>query len=239
MLLFGCAGSQGAPSAGQAQPAAGVQKTTPAPATNPDSAATSPPAAEPNAAPVVSNSAASSGTSFADLMGMRSNLKWRVDYDLTTSASGATAIQMTQYVKGSNIRTDTAAGGQSIRTYILGDKYYTCMQQGAWTCFVIQMSATDAQSKVESEPSKYASVPDGTMQIAGVSTSCFKLDNVEGAAMRYCFSQDGVPLYFSVTSTSDGQKMDTIMSATGYTTAVSDADFVLPAAAQEMPSYGG
>jgi len=244
MLMFGCAGAQGTPAApakANAQtPSPAAQAPTPAPAapaTTPATAPTTAPATTPAAAP---EKVAATGTGFADYMGMRSTSKWKIEYDVSTG--GATTIPMTQYTRGNDIRTDTAVGGQTTRAYLLGTKYYSCMEQaGAWTCFEFGMPAGSAQSKIETEPSKYAAVADGTMQVAGTTANCFKL-NVEGTAMRYCFSKEGVPLYLSSSGTANGQKVDTIMTARSYTLSVSDSDFELPAASQAMPSlpsYGG
>ncbi|MCX6770372.1 MAG: hypothetical protein NT051_06930 [Candidatus Micrarchaeota archaeon] len=172
---------------------------------------------------------------------MRSKTQWKATYDITTDMTAA-KMPMTQYVKGDKSRIDSAVAGYTGRAYVLAGKYYSCMQQASeWTCYESSMDAAqaDVQSQLQSNPSKYKSVSDGTKQVAGVTASCFKLENVEGAAMRYCFAKEGVPLYISITGTSGGQAATIVMTATSYTTDVSDSDFALPAAAQQMPSYPG
>ena len=252
MLFFGCTSQQSenkaaAPATGQAKTTAPAAQTqagasasaatgTPSSAT----AASAPATATAGAAPA--EQPESAGSSFLDLMGMGSKTQWKIEYDITSNMATAAKMQMTQYMKGDKSRTDSALGGYASRIYVLGNKYYNCMQQASeWTCYEISMGTTqaDVQAQIKSDPSKYKSVSDGTMQVAGVTANCFKLDNVEGAAMRYCFAKEGVPLYVSITSTSGGQTGTTVMTATSYTTDVSDSDFALPAAAQQMPSYPG
>ena len=68
--------------------------------------------------------------------------------------------------------------------------------------------------------------------IAGASATCFKY-NVELVEMEYCYSNGGVPLYIKVIS-ADGSNE---MTATEYSSSVSDSEFSLPVEPQkfEMP----
>ena len=111
---------------------------------------------------------------------------------------------------------------------------------GAWTCFKFSMAGQDssagAKEEVESNPQKYNIVADGTMQVAGVIANCFKLGDVQGFAIRYCYSAEGVPLYYKTTGTAEGKSFEYEMKAKSYSTSVPDSEFELPASPQELPT---
>jgi len=165
-----------------------------------------------------------------------SNVGYKVDYTITSTGAGVdTTLTMTMYVYGENSRTDTSAEGMEARTYIVDNEMYVCSQTGdAWMCLSMGPTPATSADELEANQATYApiSMPDKT--IAGVTGHCYKLEDVEGYDMEYCFSDDGAILW---TKTS-GEGITTEMTATSYSTAVTDADFVLPAEVTEIPSYG-
>ncbi|VVB99945.1 Uncharacterised protein [uncultured archaeon] len=231
LLLFGCAGS--APQ----QPATGGNNNVPP----------APPAGQNNnmpPAPPAGNGTQASGqqpsaSAFdALLSALKSASGWKVSYTITMTGSQPT--YMTQYVKGTEkIRMDISAEGTETRTYMLGKDSYTCMNSGGWTCFKFSnaVSGNDAiglEQGMESDSAKYTVTADGTMLVANVPVTCYKVTSTDGTS-RYCVSAEGVPLYIQTTSSQNGVAYVTEMTATAYTPSASDSDFTLPAAAQEMP----
>lgn len=228
MLLFGCSGSQpqaqGVPASGQAQ----QQQQAGANGTAQGQQAASPPAND-----------------FARLMGLKTNAAWKVTYDVAslsnTSSNGFVVSSnmtyvATQYMKGADMRTDMVVGSTTVRSYILSGIFYSCYDIAEkWACTKYpqsaQVSTVLAQGEVEKNPGKYAAVPDGTMQLAGVTANCFNVTGLEsGFTIRYCFSSEGAPLYILVTGMADGRPQYMEIKATEYSKQVLDSDFVLPAA---------
>ncbi len=163
---------------------------------------------------------------------------WMVTYLM--SGTDMQASELSQYVMGGEkLRTDFVVSGTETRTYILDKDFYTCTNDGAWTCFKFEMqeSASDMSyqlgSEVESNPNKYTITADGTMEVAGVTASCYRIVSDEGTT-RYCVSAEGVPLYIQTNSGTGEEGTMIEMKATTYSTQVSEADFALPAEAQEM-----
>ncbi len=200
---------------------------------------------ESKAADKVDKGAGSSGEAeFLKLLGGKVNLEYKVAYDLKTVADKQTvAMQYTQYMKTEKkIRMDSTYQGMESQTYMVSDTYTMCTKQsGAWTCFKLdtpkeQAADTKAyETKIEDNPSDYSTISDGTMQVAGVTATCFKITGVaDKLTSRYCF-KDGVPLYIYMEY--DGGSSE--MKATSYSTRVSDSEFVPPAKAQDMNALIG
>jgi hypothetical protein len=175
------------------------------------------------------------------------NLQWKIAYDLKSSAQGEqTTMQMTQYMKGEQkFRTDMTVQGMESRMYMVNEVYTMCTKSdGNWACFKSEPSKDTTAStekwedSYEEDTTKYNIVEDGTKNVAGVSTKCFKITEISNtkATVRYCFANDGAPLYMFFT---DGENTSE-MIATSYTKSVSDSDFNPPAEAQDMSAmYGG
>ncbi len=157
---------------------------------------------------------------------------YKVDYTLTMT--GAEPITKTVYVSGKKIRTDMVANGINIQMYILADGTYSCNNAaGSWMCTSMPTQASSTEDLVSNQAT-YTPISMSDKTIAGVTGHCYKLENVNGYDMEYCFSDDGAILWTKTV----GEGTTTEMTATSYSTAVTDADFVLPAEVTEMPSYG-
>lgn len=234
VLLFGCSGQQ---TAAPTAPAPTPAKTAPAPA--PAAPANAPAPAPTPAAPAQANnasagtnpapeqpSAAPSSASDALLGALTGNSGYKVVYQVT--AGTAASYEMTEYLKGGNMRTDIALSGMQSRTYVISGKVTSCILAGTtWSCNALPSQNTqsvDIGEQLKADPSKYAITADGTQTVAGVAATCYKVVGTD-ATVRYCISSEGVPLYVKTTA----QGMDVVMQATSYSTSVTDADFALPA----------
>lgn len=242
ILLFGCAGWQNQQAGGQqggAQPSGGAPQAGGAGAGG--NAGTS------------GSSGAGTGSSgqpaenaLDSLLGLlKLNSGWKVTYQLSGTGMQGTS-EMSQYVKGlDKLRTDVSAAGTQTRTYLLGTNIYFCTNSGEWSCMKFSIPqndssqlAADLEKNLEANPSKYTVLPDGTMQIAGVSATCFKVASEDGN-VRYCVSNEGVPLYTKTTAESGGKTVEFEMKATSYSTSVTDSDFSLPAEPTEFTLPSG
>jgi hypothetical protein len=240
MLLLGCSGSGPAPQSAPPQPPAAVQNQAP-PSQPAQPAATSANESGPQAAP-------SALSDFMSLVGMKATGQWKVDYQLQTNSTGSNmTLPMTRYVEGADrLRTDLTVSRSSIRTYAVSGSYYFCiMMSGAssWTCYQLSEPVEDnitmAMSNIESNLPNYTIVADGTMQAAGATATCFSITGLPNSdEARECFSQEGVPLYFKLTTTG-ANAMQLEATATSYSMGVSDSDFELPAQPTQSNGTGG
>ena len=166
---------------------------------------------------------------------------WKIEMEISTNVPGLPMLRVTQYHMNGNKRIDTVNNGSESRDYDLQSQYVTCTgdSAGTWECFDISDTVNrvvlDASGYVDNNPSKYSFVPDGSVQIAGISATCFKSDDVEGYGIRYCFAPDGAILYTKAGTqgTYAGNPIETEMKAVSYSTQVSGTDFVPPATPQK------
>ena len=207
-------------------PPAQEQQTPADPPTPPPANDQTPPAAQDNAAAM-------------ELQSMFSNqegVEFMVTYTLTSNVQG-TAIDgtMSEWVKGTKIRMDSAAMGSETRSYVTDGAVTFCNKPtGSWMCFEQEVTpdeSTTAKETLKDNTLDYTIVKIANRQIAGTTASCYAISDVEGYDMEYCFSPEYVPLYISVT----GDEYASTMTATAYATTVTDADFVPPAEPSEMP----
>ena len=181
--------------------------------------------------------------SLKEFFSMKTQLEYMVQYNINANVAGQqTSTAMTHYVKGiTRMRTDTETQGMELRTVIDNGKIYTCTTAtGQWMCFEteVDMSMSDIQqAEVEDNPEQYdiRALPDRT--IAGVQTKCFEID-VEDGKVSYCYSPQGVPLYVKTEGTTEGIAYLSEMTATAYSTTVSDSVFEIPAEPGAMPDFG-
>jgi hypothetical protein len=149
---------------------------------------------------------------------------------------------MAQWFKGDKLRMDTVTSSGEGRTYMLGKDFIVCTKEGTWTC--IKMTSGDESyegqdmpdseldddmlAELEAVQSKIKKLADRT--VAGEKCSCYAWSfNTEGS-YEYCYSKKGIPMYIDVKSESGNWRM----TATDFSTSVSDSDFELPAEPQDM-----
>ena len=252
MLLFGCTGQAATPNTQQAgqQPGGQPQAGAPQQPQAPSGQANGTPlqggqqTGQQTAGAQEQPSTTSASDEFASILGLRSTLQYKVAYDVATEAAGQQmSVQMSQYIKGlSKMRTDSTYSGIESRTYLLDKTFYTCTKQAAWNCMKMavqeEQGSTQAMDNVQSNISDYQVVADGTMQVAGVTATCYKVTGKDIEYYRSCHSPEGVPLYIKMQTSAAGQSSTTEMTASSYSTSVPDSDFVLPAAATELPTAG-
>lgn len=158
----------------------------------------------------------------------KSDLEYMVSYEMETDGQ---VQEMTQYVSGSDLRTDMVVEEMEVRTYMT-DAFYSCTEDDGWTCLKIdyeQPEYESIQSDVEQNYDDYSIAYTGTRAMAGTTASCYELIGDQGT-VEYCLSNEHVPLY--IRTESDGYLAE--MTATTYSASVSDSVFELPAEATEL-----
>jgi hypothetical protein len=197
--------------------------------------------------PTTQTTAVSSGGALDDIkgllgMGLR---QYMVVYQMTFSGQNQPGYSgtMTYYLKSDGkVRTDTSADQMETRIYVKAGSATSCTKQGEeWACYIIpvQQDQTDVGKNLEDaknniDTSPVTPLPDRVL--AGVNCKCFKMTVTTKAPQEivwdetYCLSPEGVPLYTEAKSAS----LQSVMTATKYSTQVSDADFVPPAEPQDL-----
>jgi hypothetical protein len=184
---------------------------------------------------------------FEELFSTKAATEFKVDYVIKTSAEGQTMTStMSQYMKGEEkIRADMAFNDMESRTYIMGEDFTTCTRQdnAEWSCYKLpeseqgdeEVPIVEVKEDFEENPDEYTITRDGTMQVAGVTATCYKMTTTgeDASVVTYCFSKEAVPLYVKMES----DEYLTEMTATTYSTRVSNSDFNLPEGA-EVQEYG-
>ena len=172
------------------------------------------------------------------LSSLKSAQLWSATYSITDSGlPGVSTIS--QYVRNGEVRIDMNAATYKVRTYLLGQKAYSCTDRGAgWFCNSFRRELYEGEpipsdllyslgTGLSAQPELYNIAGDGKMAIAGASADCYSLTGAN-ATIKYCVSAKGVPLYMKYGST-NGKPVTSVISATQVGIAT-DADFVLPAA---------
>jgi hypothetical protein len=159
----------------------------------------------------------------------RTSREFRIEYELKTTLEGQTTSSKTiEHVKGEEkIRSDLINGATETRTYFVDDALTTCSHSGSeWECARYDVSGEEGiNTNVAAQLQQFDVQRDGSMEIAGVNTSCYKVySSAEESAVRYCFTTDALPLYV-LTQTPE---FTSEMTATTYSTTVADAEFELP-----------
>lgn len=221
-VLAACGGTA-APSAQSAAPTTAA--ATAAAASASAQAAATAPAATPG------------GPNISDILKAGKTSSYKVTYKWTTSAGGQTQTsEQTWYYKPPLARFDFAAGpGATFSVYALPDGTYVCTgaggqlfcQKGPAGSGLDANPAASFGLQLQDHPEQFNSSFAGTRTIAGQAASCYAVKALTGATfgdVTSCYSSGGVPLYTQIKS----QGSEFTMEASGFSTNVSDADFVLP-----------
>lgn len=187
---------------------------------------------------------ASAFEEFTDLFSMKMKLEYQVDYEMTTTTNGQTQeMQMAQYVKGDQIRSDVEFDGIESQTYMTGSSIISCTNDGEWMCIEMEMESSspidDLEEQIETNVQaghdmNVEKLPSRT--VAGTSTNCFRVETDDGS-VDYCLTKEGIPLYVESSGTSDSTTYDMLMEATSYSTSVPNSAFTPPAEPSQMPSF--
>jgi hypothetical protein len=159
----------------------------------------------------------------------KTSREFRIEYDLKTTLEGQTTNSKTiEHVKGDEkVRSDLINGATETRTYFVDDALTTCSHTGSeWECARYDVSGEEGlNTDVAAQLEQFDVQRDGIMEVAGVSTNCYKVySSAEESTVRYCFTSDALPLYV-LTQTPE---FTSEMTATTYSTTVADAEFELP-----------
>lgn len=183
---------------------------------------------------------------FLDFMAGKTNLEWKIAYDLTTTVDGETTKStMTQYMKTEKkFRFDSTYDGIESQMFMVNDVLTACTKMdGKWSCFKITSDKEEEstpsnvkfEESFEENPDDYSIVSDGTKQVAGVTAKCFKVvEKTQDAVVRYCI-KDNLPLY--IYSAYEGTTSE--MIATSYSKSVPDSAFTPPAEAKDLSEMMG
>lgn len=182
---------------------------------------------------------------FEDLVAKGESSEFKVNYQTTTNVKGQTeVIESTWFLKDKNFRMDDKGNveGQAYESRMITskDSAVMCNKQGSWTCFDLGLNPEDAQQEQEGQAEMMktedidkdlgiTAAPD--KKIAGTTAKCF-IVATEGASSEFCYSKEGIPLYFETNAEGEGASF--IQEATSYSKKVSDSDFEPPAIVQDM-----
>jgi hypothetical protein len=229
ILLFGCASQEQAGS--QNNPAIFPQEKNATPG-----------------GPINSEVSKSAADEFASFVSMRGGGERKVEYSIDLGSDVNGSSEMVSYSKGNKTRVDTSVMGFSARSYEMDGNLYTCgIRNESWFCIQNKMPTASgsgvATLSMIKNLSEFSIGSDGMMNIAGAAAKCFKLvylgrsgpippgitlSYVNGTALKYCFSQEGIVLYARTAANATATEAMEI-KADSYTKHVSDSDFELPA----------
>jgi len=170
---------------------------------------------------------------FGDFAAKFQSLKFKADYDVTSSASPET-MKLTEFIGFGKFRMDLTAQGTETRFY--SPEGVTCINQaGQWACFNLPQQQTPPSEQVAGiveAPADYDTTYDGTMTVAGTTGQCFLIVKKSDPSVktRACFSGEGALLY-SKTDTPQGSST---ITATSFSTSISESDFTPPAEPQGL-----
>ena len=242
---------------GAAQPAASAAASAQA-TTAASAAATSAATTAPTTAPTA---AATADQDKALLDALRTRTAtWKVTYDFTISSQPGTKNTLTQYFKSPNFRQDvtTTVGGQTqtFTTIVNSQGTFTCGAFGTQGNGCINFGALGGATRTGAPTTgggttggPGSSGPQGaptditgynlvfttSKTVAGQSTRCYSFSGTTtgGAEILSCYNAQAVPLYMSVKAA--GQTTE--MTATAFSTTVTDADFALPYPVTQLPGF--
>ncbi|MBI2572897.1 hypothetical protein HYV86_03500 [Candidatus Woesearchaeota archaeon] len=122
------------------------------------------------------------------------------------------------------------------KTILDGDMIYSCTNMaGSWMCYKMQTNTLLASEQLEKdvETNKVNPVYKGACNIAGETGSSYEIINQDSEA-TVCYTADGILLEMTTS-----KPIQSSLKATSIKRSVDASAFVLPAAAQDMPSFPG
>lgn len=180
-------------------------------------------------------STADAKTELKNILSKKDTLEYKIAYTINTAELKNTP--MTQYMKGRNMRIDATVDGVESQAYIKGSEIYSCSKAPeGWFC--VGFETTDSiKEQISYIPADHLDETHNAYNvkrmekrtIAGVSAQCYKTESTQdNSYSEHCYSSDNIPLYMKTVSGEPGT-IATEITATSYSTSVSDADFELPA----------
>jgi len=168
--------------------------------------------------------------------GMNMNeMEYKIVYDLVGTGDYAYSGRQELVMKGNDFKSSIETEEGTFETYIVNEEFVSCSKiDGGWTCTKFEFDETQVEdSKEEADidyseeimdqiaEEEYKILPE--RMIAGVKAFCFELvSDIQKA--EYCYSYEGVPLYWYL----EEEGITSKMTAVEYSTSVSDADLEYP-----------
>jgi hypothetical protein len=224
--------------------ASGAAPSSSAPAAT-QAAATTAATTAPTAAAASPAATANPDTALIDLI-RGGKAAYRVTYEMKTTGGGqSTTATYTQSYKPPFFRVDIvgATPAENVTSLVRPEGTYVCGAfTGAPSCFSFGGGAA-AGGNLPAPPQPIPTDLTGwgiarasARTIAGQSTSCFSFTTPTGQGGAGfetvgCYTVQGIPLFMS--SKSAGTEVS--MTATQFTTSVTDADFAVPFPVQKLP----
>ena len=153
---------------------------------------------------------------------------YMVTYDVK---GGDQLSEMTLYSKNKNMRYDSVTHEKKSSIFIIDNKMYSCTYDPLMCIFLSGQNETPqtGTEEIENNADTYSIIAKPSRTIAGTKANCFELSNDQGIS-DVCYSNEGIPLYTK--SLANNQTVE--MTATEYSTSVSDSVFTLPAEPQDI-----
>lgn len=237
LVASACGGASSPGAAATAAPTAPGAAATQAPATAAPAAAAT---AAATAAPTVDPDKA-----LIDLLRSGKAGAYKVTYTVSQTGGGSSSTStISQAYKPPFFRTDmsvTDAGQtQTFTTIVRPEGTFLCAAlTGAPGCFSFGaggaggLGVPAAPDPIPDDLTGWNLVPSATRSIAGQQARCFSFSGAAaaGAETTGCYSKEGIPLLVS----SKAAGSEVTMTATAFSTTVTDADFTLPYPVQKLP----
>ncbi|MCK5333180.1 MAG: hypothetical protein KAJ24_01610 [Candidatus Aenigmarchaeota archaeon] len=188
-------------------------------------------------------STADAKTELKNILSKRDTLEYKISYTVNTAEFENAA--MTQYMKGTNMRIDSIVDGVESQAYIKESGIYSCAKAPeGWLCFGFETTNSIKEQisyipagYLDENPEAYNVMRMEKRRIAGASAQCYKSENTQdNSYFETCYSSDNVPLHIMVVSSEPGVGVME-MTATSYSTSVSDRDFELPAEPMDVGNF--
>lgn len=187
----------------------------------------------------------SGDSALIDLIRGNKATAYKVTYQMKTTGGGQdTTTTFTQASKPPFFRVDVtgATAAESITSLVRPEGTYVCGAfLGSPACFSAGsggggLGVPAPPQPIPTDLTGWGITTTSGRTIAGQSTSCFNFSTPTGQAGAGaetigCYTQQGIPLFMS--SKSAGTEVS--MTATQFTTNVSDADFAVPFPVQKLP----
>ena len=220
----------------------------------PSAAATAAPSAQAAAATSAAATAAPAATAagtanpdqaLIDLLRSGKTGAYKVTYTMSQTGGGTTSTgTISQAHKPPFFRTDMTVGDggqtQTFTTIVRPEGTFLCAAlTGAPACFSFGaggaggLGVPSAPDPIPDDLTGWNLVPSSSRSIAGQQARCFSFSGAAaaGAETTGCYSKEGIPLLVS----SKAAGTEVTMTATAFSTTVSDADFTLPFPVQKLP----
>ena len=141
------------------------------------------------------------------------------------------AEEIWHYAGREKMRVAITIEGVEMRTYLMGDAVTACTRAGeGWDCAASETGATTkAEREAENDLTGSSVAYIGKETHAGKATECFTVDTPDSSIeLKYCFTDEGVPLYLSLEGSEGGKALLYEREATAFSEGADESDFEIP-----------